>query len=58
MKFRSFLVGIAGGAVGAALVVLVLVLAFNFGEVKETVVTTGASQLRGLSAGRQPGHDA
>jgi S1-C subfamily serine protease len=32
--------GLGGGAVGAALVVLVLVLVFNFGETKETVVQT------------------
>jgi S1-C subfamily serine protease len=38
MKMRGFLVGLGGGAVGAALVVLVLVLVFNFGEVKQTVV--------------------
>ena len=38
MKMRGFLVGLGGGAVGAALVVLVLVLVFDFGEVKQTVV--------------------
>ena len=38
MKMRGFLVGLAGGAVGAALVVLVLVLVFDFGEAKQTVV--------------------
>jgi S1-C subfamily serine protease len=42
MKMRGFLVGLGGGAVGAALVVLVLVLVFNFGEVKETVVQSAA----------------
>jgi len=42
IKMRGFLVGLAGGAVGAALVVLVLVLVFNFGEVKETVVQKAA----------------
>jgi S1-C subfamily serine protease len=42
MKLRGFLVGLAGGVVGAALVVLVLVLVFNFGEAKQTVVTTTA----------------
>ena len=42
MKMRGFLVGLGGGAVGAALVVLVLVLVFNLGEVKETVVRTAA----------------
>jgi len=56
IKMRGFLVGLGGGAVGAALVVLVLVLVFDFGEVKQTVVqrtaqtpavyapTTGAGQ--------------
>jgi S1-C subfamily serine protease len=42
MKLRGFLVGLAGGVVGAALVVLVLVLVFNFGETKETVVQATA----------------
>jgi S1-C subfamily serine protease len=42
MRVRGFLVGLAGGAVGAALVVLVLVLVFGFGEVKETVVQAPA----------------
>jgi len=42
IKMRGFLVGLGGGAVGAALVVLVLVLVFNFGEVKETVVQRAA----------------
>jgi S1-C subfamily serine protease len=38
LKLRGFLVGLAGGIVGAALVVLVLVLVFDFGESKQTVV--------------------
>jgi S1-C subfamily serine protease len=38
VKMRGFLVGLGGGAVGAALVVLVLILVFNFGEAKQTVV--------------------
>jgi S1-C subfamily serine protease len=38
VKMRGFLVGLGGGAVGAALVVLVLVLVFNFGEANQTVV--------------------
>ena len=38
IKMRGFLVGLGGGAVGAALVVLVLVLVFDFGEVKQTVI--------------------
>jgi len=42
MKFRGFLIGLAGGAVGAALVVLVLVLVFNFGKATETLVRTTA----------------
>ena len=37
-KTRGFLVGLGGGAVGAALVILVLVLVFNFGETRETVI--------------------
>jgi S1-C subfamily serine protease len=37
-RTRGFLLGLGGGAVGAALVILVLVLVFNFGEIKETVV--------------------
>jgi len=42
LKMRGFLVGLGGGAVGAALVVLVLVLVFDFGEAKETFVRTAA----------------
>jgi S1-C subfamily serine protease len=42
MRLRGFLVGLGGGAVGAALVILVLALVFNFGEAKETVVQTQA----------------
>jgi len=42
LKLRGFLVGLGGGAVGAALVVLVLVLVFNFGEARETVLRTAA----------------
>jgi S1-C subfamily serine protease len=42
MKMRGFLVGLGGGAVGAALVLLVLVLVFNFGEAKQTVVQRDA----------------
>ena len=42
MKLRGFLVGLAGGVVGAALVVLVLVLVFDFGATKETLVRTTA----------------
>ena len=42
MKMRGFLVGLAGGAVGAALVVLVLVLVFNFGEIQEPAVQKSA----------------
>ena len=42
IKIRGFLVGLGGGAVGAALVVLVLVLVFDFGEIKQTVVRTAA----------------
>ena len=42
IKMRGFLVGLGGGAVGAALVVLVLVLVFDFGESTETVVQRAA----------------
>jgi S1-C subfamily serine protease len=42
VKMRGFLVGLGGGAVGAALVVLVLVLVFNFGEVQEPAVQKAA----------------
>jgi S1-C subfamily serine protease len=37
-KMRGFLLGLGGGAVGAALVILVLVLVFDFGEIKQTVI--------------------
>jgi S1-C subfamily serine protease len=42
LKLRGFLVGLAGGMVGAALIVLVLVLVFDFGEAKQTVVRAAA----------------
>ena len=38
MKTRGFLVGLGGGAVGAALVILVLALVFGYPETKETVI--------------------
>jgi S1-C subfamily serine protease len=38
MKLKGFLAGLAGGAVAAAGVVLLLVLVFGLGEVNETVV--------------------
>jgi len=42
MRSKGFLLGLAGGAIGAALVILVLVLVFDFGKVKqETVIKTG-----------------
>ena len=53
VKMRGFLVGLGGGAVGAALVVLVLVLVFNFGETKETVVQTQSQAARILHAGQR-----
>ena len=42
-KTRGFLLGMGGGAVGAALVILVLVLVFDFGEARQTIIqkTTG-----------------
>jgi S1-C subfamily serine protease len=43
MRSRGLLTGLLGGAIGAALVILVLVLVFNFGEVKqETVIQAGS----------------
>jgi S1-C subfamily serine protease len=43
MRSRTFLLGLAGGVVGTALVLLVLVLVFGFGDVKQQkiVVQTG-----------------
>ncbi len=44
MRSKGFLLGVAGGAIGAALVILVLVLVFDFGKVREeTVIQTGGS---------------
>ena len=37
-KMRGFLLGMGGGAVGAALVILVLVLVFDFGETTQTII--------------------
>ena len=37
-KMRGFLLGMGGGAVGAALVILVLVLVFDFGEARQTII--------------------
>ena len=58
MKMRGFLVGLGGGAVGAALVVLVLVLVFDFGEVRQTVVQsatkTPAVYTPATTAGQSP----
>lgn len=42
VKLRGLLVGLAGGIIGAALIVLVLVLVFDFGEATQTVVRTTA----------------
>ena len=53
VKMRGFLLGLGGGAVGAALVVLVLVLVFNFGETKETVVQTPAQLPAAYAPGSQ-----
>jgi S1-C subfamily serine protease len=38
VRMRGFLLGLGGGAVGAALVILVLVLVFDFGQVRQTVI--------------------
>ena len=53
VKMRGFLLGLGGGAVGAALVVLVLVLVFNFGETKETVVQTPSQVPAAYAPGSQ-----
>ena len=53
VKMRGFLLGLGGGAVGAALVILVLVLVFNFGETKETVVQTAAQLPTAYAPGSQ-----
>jgi len=53
VKMRGFLLGLGGGAVGAALVVLVLVLVFNFGETKETVVQTPSQLPAAFAPGGQ-----
>jgi len=53
VKMRGFLLGLGGGAVGAALVVLVLVLVFNFGETKETVVQTPSQLPAAYAPGSQ-----
>jgi S1-C subfamily serine protease len=50
---RGFLLGLGGGAVGAALVVLVLVLVFNFGETKETVLQPAAQAPATYAPGSQ-----
>jgi 2-alkenal reductase len=42
MKLKGFLAGLAGGAVAAAAVVLLLVFVFDLGEVNKTVVEAGA----------------
>lgn len=47
--------GLAGGAVGAALVVLVLVLVFGFGEIKETVVQAPAETPAVYTPSASPG---
>jgi S1-C subfamily serine protease len=49
MKIKGFLIGIAGGAVGAALVVLVLVLVFNFGDVQQQTVARSVPQTSTVS---------
>ena len=38
MKLKGFLAGLAGGAVAAAVVVLLLVFVFDLGQVNKTVV--------------------
>lgn len=41
-RMRGFLLGLAGGAVGAALVLIVLVVAFDFGEGRQTTIVQPA----------------
>ena len=55
MRSRTFLLGLAGGVVGTALVLLVLVLVFDFGDVKQEqiVVQTGGGATS-TSAGYTP----
>jgi S1-C subfamily serine protease len=43
-KMRGFLLGMGGGAVGAALVILVLVLVFDFGEIRQTIVQRSSGE--------------
>lgn len=43
-KMRGFLLGMGGGAVGAALVILVLVLVFDFGEIRQTVIQEASGE--------------
>jgi S1-C subfamily serine protease len=42
LKFRGYLLGLGGGAVGAVLVMLVLVLVFDVGTTRQTVVRTAS----------------
>jgi S1-C subfamily serine protease len=50
-KMRGFLLGLGGGAVGAALVILVLVLVFDFGEVRQTVIQQAGQTPAAFSSG-------
>ncbi len=55
-KMRGFLLGMGGGAVGAALVILVLVLVFDFGEIRQTVIQeAGENAPAAVSSGTSGG---
>ena len=54
-RMRGFLLGLAGGAVGAALVILVLVVAFGFGEGEQTTIVEPAGQLADSPVVESPG---
>ena len=60
MKLKGFLAGLAGGAVAAAAVVLLLVFVFDLGEVNKTIVqaTAETPTVYSTPSTRRPGADA
>jgi S1-C subfamily serine protease len=54
-RMRGFLLGMAGGAVGAALVLLVLVVVFDFGEGEQTTLLQPAAQPADVPVAEGPG---
>ena len=54
-RMRGFLLGLAGGAAGAALVIHVLVVAFGFGEGEQTTIVEPAGQLADSPVVESPG---